>query len=98
VRQQTQERRAIASRLREALRHVFDSVATEPLPERWIDLINRLNEEECKEAEAKQAADTALSGDRRGGAAASVLISLSPSAASRSETPAACKSCSGVSK
>jgi len=54
VREQTQERRAIALRLREALRHVFDSVATEPLPERWVDLINRLNEEERKEAEAKR--------------------------------------------
>jgi hypothetical protein len=54
VRQQTQKGRAITLRLREVLRHVFDSVVTEPLPERWVDLINRLNEADRKEAEAKQ--------------------------------------------
>ena len=30
------------------LRTSYDGVANEPLPERWVDLINRLNERERK--------------------------------------------------
>ena len=55
MRQQAQVRRAIGLGLREALRPIFDSVVSERQPaERWVDLINRLNEAERKEAEAKQ--------------------------------------------
>lgn len=35
----------------QALRANFDSVAHEPLPERWVDLIHHLNERERADAE-----------------------------------------------
>ena len=35
-----------SSLLRKALHAYFDGIMKEPLPERWVDLINRLNEEE----------------------------------------------------
>jgi hypothetical protein len=35
--------------MRRALRAGYDEVAKEPLPERWVDLINRLNESESQQ-------------------------------------------------
>jgi hypothetical protein len=35
----------------EALHIYFDNVVNEPLPKRWIDLINWLNEQEREQAE-----------------------------------------------
>ena len=37
-----------------ALRANFESVANEPLPQRWIDLIHHLNERERIDAECHQ--------------------------------------------
>ena len=37
----------------EALHVYFDSIVKEPLPRRWIDLINWLNEQERAQAEAE---------------------------------------------
>ena len=42
---------SIVSRLRSALNQRFDTVAKEPLPERWVDLINELNERERRDEE-----------------------------------------------
>jgi hypothetical protein len=36
------------------LRAIYDATASEPLPERWIDLINRLKEEELTHREGSQ--------------------------------------------
>ena len=33
-------------RLKAALRAQYDAILNEPLPERWVDLIERLNEQE----------------------------------------------------
>jgi hypothetical protein len=52
VRQRAQERSAVALRLRKALHDFLDSVVHEPPPERWVDLIHRLNEEERRKAPA----------------------------------------------
>jgi hypothetical protein len=35
--------------IRKALRANYDEVAKEPLPERWVDLINHLNERELEQ-------------------------------------------------
>jgi hypothetical protein len=35
--------------IRRALRANYDEVAKEPLPERWVDLINHLNERESQQ-------------------------------------------------
>jgi len=35
--------------IRRVLRASYDKVAKEPLPERWVDLINRLNEREIQQ-------------------------------------------------
>jgi hypothetical protein len=39
-------------RISRTLRAHYDATANEPLPRRWIDLINYLNETELKQAEA----------------------------------------------
>ena len=36
----------IVERLKTALRAQYDAIVIEPLPERWVDLIKRLNEQE----------------------------------------------------
>jgi len=41
-----QARSQIVERLRSALRAQYDAILNEPLPERWVDLIHRLNEQE----------------------------------------------------
>ena len=40
--------RALARHIGERLHSYFDSLMNDPLPERWVDLINRLNSEETK--------------------------------------------------
>ena len=40
-------------RLSMALHRQYDDVSNEPSSERWVDLINRLNESEQREAEAR---------------------------------------------
>jgi hypothetical protein len=42
-----------ASRLKSALHEYFDSIAKEPLPDKWVELIDKLQERERKEAEAR---------------------------------------------
>jgi hypothetical protein len=37
----------------DALHVYFDSIVKEPLPKRWIDLINWLNEQEREQTEAE---------------------------------------------
>jgi len=46
-----QARSQVVERLRSALQAQYDAILNEPLPERWIDLIHRLNEQECRERE-----------------------------------------------
>jgi len=45
---------SIVSRLRLALHERFDAAVKEPLPKRWVDLINELNERERSESEARR--------------------------------------------
>ena len=49
-----QARSQIVERLRSALRAQYDAILNEPLPERWVDLIHRLNEQERREREASE--------------------------------------------
>jgi hypothetical protein len=46
-----QARSQVVERLRSALQAQYDAILNEPLPERWIDLIHRLNEQECRARE-----------------------------------------------
>jgi len=41
-----QARSPIVERIRSALHAQYDAILKEPLPERWVDLIDRLNEQE----------------------------------------------------
>ena len=41
----------IVERLKTALRAQYDAIVIEPLPERWVDLIKRLNEQERAQRE-----------------------------------------------
>jgi hypothetical protein len=47
----SQARSQIVERLRSALQAQYDAILNEPLPERWVDLIHRLNEQERRERE-----------------------------------------------
>jgi hypothetical protein len=49
-----QARSQIVERLRSALRAQYDAILNEPLPERWVDLIHRLNEQERRERETSE--------------------------------------------
>jgi hypothetical protein len=52
-----QARSQIVERLKSALHAQYDAILNEPLPERWVDLIHRLNDQERLEREeAKQTA------------------------------------------
>jgi Anti-sigma factor NepR len=52
-----QARSQIVERLKSALHAQYDAILNEPLPERWVDLIHRLNEQERLQREhAEQAA------------------------------------------
>jgi hypothetical protein len=52
VRKHAHESEAIALRIGKTLHDLF--VPNDPVSERWVDLINRLNEEERQKAEASQ--------------------------------------------
>jgi hypothetical protein len=54
VRKQAHESEAIALRISKALHDFFASVLNDPVPERWVDLIIRLNEEERQKREVSQ--------------------------------------------
>ena len=49
----------VFQRLSNALHLQFDTVAREPLPERWVDLINYLNEKEQAQLRARHWSDRA---------------------------------------
>jgi Anti-sigma factor NepR len=44
----------MVERLKTALRVQYDAIVNEPLPERWVDLIKRLNEQERGQRETSQ--------------------------------------------
>jgi hypothetical protein len=50
---------SVFERLSNALHVQFDSIAKEPLPERWVDLINYLNEKEEAQRRAQHWSDRA---------------------------------------
>ena len=41
----------IVERLKTTLRAQYDAIVNEPLPERWVDLIKRLNQQERAQRE-----------------------------------------------
>jgi len=49
-----QARSAIVERIRSALHAQYDAILNEPLPERWVDLIHRLNEQERLQRESQR--------------------------------------------
>jgi hypothetical protein len=49
-----EEKASFLWRLGKALHVHFDGIANEPLPQRWIDLINYLNEKERRQGEPEQ--------------------------------------------
>ena len=50
---------SVFERLSNALHMQFDAIAKEPLPERWVDLINYLNEREQARQRAQHWSDRA---------------------------------------
>jgi hypothetical protein len=44
---------SFASRLKAALREHFDSIVKEPLPDKWLELIEQLRERDRKEVQAR---------------------------------------------
>ena len=44
----------IVERLRTVLRAQYEAIVNEPLPERWVDLIKRLNEQERAQRETRE--------------------------------------------
>ena len=50
---------SVFERLSNALHMQFDAIAKEPLPERWVDLINYLNEKEEAQRRAQHWSDRA---------------------------------------
>jgi hypothetical protein len=48
-----QARSQVVERIRSALHAEYDAILNEPLPERWVDLIHRLNEQERLQREAQ---------------------------------------------
>ena len=50
-----QARPQIVERLKSALHAQYDAILNEPLPERWVDLIHRLNEQERLQGDSEQA-------------------------------------------
>jgi hypothetical protein len=49
-----QARSPIVERIKSALHAQYDAILNEPLPERWVDLIHRLNEQERLQRESQQ--------------------------------------------
>ena len=56
-----QTRSPIVDRLKTAFRAQYDAIVSEPLPERWVDLIKRLNEQERVQRETCKAKQRYLS-------------------------------------
>jgi len=52
-----QPRSAIVERIKVALHAQYDAILQEPLPERWVDLIHRLNERERRERQGRSPAE-----------------------------------------
>ena len=52
-----QTRSPIVERLKAALRAQYEVILNEPLPERWVDLIKRLNEQERVQREICRSRD-----------------------------------------
>jgi Anti-sigma factor NepR len=48
-----QARSPIVERIKSALHAQYDAILNEPLPERWVDLIHRLNEQERRQRESE---------------------------------------------
>ena len=48
-----EEDRSVLKPVGEALHVYFNSIVKEPLPKRWVDLINWLNDQEREQAEAQ---------------------------------------------
>jgi len=48
-----QQHSSLLERISKAMRRQFDAIAREPLPERWVDLIKHLNEQERRQAQAQ---------------------------------------------
>jgi len=55
-----QARSQIVERLKSALHAQYDAIVNEPLPERWVDLIHRLNEQERLQGESAEQAARAV--------------------------------------
>jgi hypothetical protein len=55
-----QARSQIVERLKSALHAQYDAILNEPLPERWVDLIHRLNEQERLQRETTEQAVRAV--------------------------------------
>jgi anti-sigma factor NepR-like protein len=49
-----QARSPIVERIKSALHAQYDAILNEPLPERWVDLIHRLNEQERRQRESEK--------------------------------------------
>jgi hypothetical protein len=47
-------RSPIVERIKSALHAQYDAILNEPLPERWVDLIHRLNEQERRQRESEK--------------------------------------------
>jgi Anti-sigma factor NepR len=47
--------RAMSRTIGEKLHHYFESLVKDPLPERWVELIKRLNSEEARCPSPKRA-------------------------------------------
>ena len=60
-----QIRTSIVEFLRSALHARYDAILNDPLPERWVDLINHLNEQEREQLRQRRGSETAGAGGRR---------------------------------
>jgi len=53
-----QARSPIVERIKMALHAQYDAILSEPLPERWVDLIHRLNEQERQRGRGETAKES----------------------------------------
>ena len=59
-----QARSQIIDRIKSALHAQYDAILNEPLPERWVDLIHRLNEQERRQRESRGQIESEMSRSR----------------------------------
>ena len=59
-----QARSQIIDRIKSALHAQYDAILNEPLPERWVDLIHRLNEQERQQREIRGQIESGMSRSR----------------------------------